>query len=172
MYKAKFRTAYDQREIPVSAVVVAGDPLEVGQVVTVDFYQDGLAVVEAVSANTVGEAKELGTHIIAQSDQTMEYGHIPVEDRDYRYNPEVKASIDGVDPLANFDGFYDSLDAATTELGNGTSGHTILVKLNGKYTKYTSNGSTWSNSNVIAEIKKVALFAIVENDVIVYDDEA
>lgn len=170
MYKAKFRTAYDQREIPVSAVVVAENPLEVGQVVTVDFYQDGIAVIEAVSADTVGQAKELGTHIIAQSDQTMEYGHIPVEDRDYRYNPEVKSSIEGANPLANFDGFYNTVEEAKTELGNGTSGHTILVKSNGKYDKYTSNGSAWSNSNVTAQIKKVALFAIVDNDVIVYEE--
>lgn len=170
MYKAKFRTAYDQREIPVSAVVVAGDPLEVGQVVTADFYQDGIAVIKAVSADTVGQAKEFGTHIIAQSDQTMEYGHIPVEDRDYRYNPEVKYSIEGANPLPNFDGFYNTLEEANTELGNGTSGHTILVKSNGKYDKYTSNGSVWSNSNVTAQIKKVALFAIVDNDVIVYEE--
>ena len=28
-------------------------------------------------------------YIVAQSDQTMEYGHVPVEMRDYRYDDKV-----------------------------------------------------------------------------------
>lgn len=174
MYKAKFRTAYLQRELPIDAVVVAGDPLEVGEVVVVNHAANGLAVVKAVSANTLDEAVSMATHIVAQSDQTLEYGHVPVEDRDYRYNPEVVATIEGADPLPNFDGFYDSVQALNTAMGNGTNGHTALVKSSeGVYTKYSSNGTTYSNSNVTATIKKVALFAIVDkNDVVIYDDEA
>lgn len=172
MYKAKFRTAYLQREIPVDCVVVGENALEVGELVTVEFYEHDYAIIEAVTANTVGEAKELGNYIIAQSDQTMEYGHVPVEDRDYKYNPEVAVSIDGSNPLPNFDGFYDSAQELNSAVGNGTSGHTALVKTaEGKYMKYSSNGSNYSNSNVAVQLKKVALFPVVENDVIVYDDE-
>lgn len=173
MYKAKFKTAYLQREIPIDAVVVGGDPLVVGEVLVVDFAANGLAIVQAVSANSVEEAADKATHILAQSDQTMSYGHIPVENRDYRYSPEVAVTVVGDNALPNFDGFYDSLDELNSALGNGVSGHTALVKHNGEYNKYTSNGNTWSNSNVVAGIKKVAVFAIVDKtDVVIYDAEA
>ena len=39
-------------------------------------------------------AVAVGDYIIAQSDQTMGYGHVPVEDRDYRYSDEVKMNSD------------------------------------------------------------------------------
>lgn len=170
MYKAKFKTAYLQREIPMDAVVTGGDPLVVGEVVTVDDRYDGTpVVVKAVSANTLAEA----THIVAQSDMTMEYGHVPVENRDYRYSPEVLATIEGADPLPNFDGFFESVQALTTAMGNGTDGHTALVKIDGNYTKFSSNGSAYSNSNAIATVKKVALFKITnKDDVVIYDAEA
>lgn len=35
------------------------------------------------------------THIVAQSDITLEYGHVPVENRDYRYFPVVNATFTG-----------------------------------------------------------------------------
>lgn len=169
MYKAKFRTAYDQREIPVDAVVVGADNLEVGALVEVEFFENNYAVIKAVTANSIAAAKEQGTHIIAQSDQTMEYGHVPVEDRDYRYNSEVKATIGA---LANFDGFYDSADALATAQGNGKSGHSALVKISdGVYAKYTSDAEAYTKGNETVSLKKVALFEAVANDTIVYDKE-
>ena len=170
MYKAKFRTAYLQREVPVDAVVVAGDPMKVGAVAKVTFYEPNVAVVEAVTANTVDAAKTAMTHIVAQSDMTLEYGHVPVENRDYKYSDEVAASVAA---LANFDGFFESAQALNTSKGNGTNGHCALVKKSeGEYYKYTSNGTAYSNSNVVVKLKKVALFAIAdESDVIVYDGE-
>lgn len=171
MYKAKFKTAYLQREIPMDAVVTGGDPLVVGEVVTVEDGGDGSPVlVKEVSANSLSEAIEKATHIIAQSDMTMEYGHVPVENRDYRYSPEVLATIEGANPLPNFDGFFESAQALTSAMGNGTNGHTALVKTDEHYTKYSSNGTAYSNTNVIATVKKVALFKITnKDDVVIYN---
>ena len=170
MYKAKFKTAYLQREIPVDAVVVASNPMKLGAVAKVTFYEPDVAVVEAITANDVDAAKTAMTHIIAQSDMTLEYGHVPVENRDYKYSDEVAASVAA---LANFDGFFASAQALSTGKGNGTNGHCALVKKSeGEYYKYTSNGTTYSNSNVVVKLKKVALFAIADkSDVIVYDGE-
>ena len=80
--KAKFRTAYDQREIVIDAKVAAD--VTVGTLVTVTFGTPN----NIAAASTLAAA----THIIAQSDMTMEYGHVPVENRDYRYSDKVAAS--------------------------------------------------------------------------------
>lgn len=90
MFKAKFKTAYLQREIPVEVAVIGSAALEVGQLVTLTptngTNPDYIAA--AVGA-TAAAALSAATHIIAQSDMTMEYGHVPVENRDYKYSPEV-----------------------------------------------------------------------------------
>ena len=84
---AHFKTAYLQREIVETCDVVGTTPLKVGDFVkltpatsTVNAYIEKSSVADA-------------THIIAQSDMSMEYGHIPVENRDYRYNPEVACTL-------------------------------------------------------------------------------
>lgn len=76
---AHFRTAYDQREIPVDVKVA--ENLKVGDMVV-------------VANDTITKTTTLAnaTHIVAQSDMTMGYGHVPVELRDHRYNPAVAAS--------------------------------------------------------------------------------
>lgn len=116
MFKAKFKTGYGQREIPLEVVVVAASHLEVGQLVT---FVPAAGIVPAYikAAETVSAA----THIIAQSDMTLEYGHVPVEDRNYTYSPKV----------------------ATTHTG-GTSAITAATPT-----------------------KKVALFEVVKEDIIV-----
>lgn len=171
MYKAKFRTAYLQREIPVDAVVVASNPMKLGAVAKVTFYEPHVAVVEAITAKDakdVDAVKTAMTHIIAQSDMTLEYGHVPVENRDYKYSDEVAASVDA---LANFDGFFESEHALSTSKNNGANGHCALVKKSeGEYYKYTSDGTKYSNSKAVVKLKKVALFAIADkSDVIVYN---
>ncbi len=80
-YKAHFKTALGQREIVIEATLAAD--LKVGQLCT--FNGTALA---AKTSNTVAD----NDYIIAQSDMTMEYGHVPVEQRDYRYDPKVAAS--------------------------------------------------------------------------------
>lgn len=82
---AKFKTAYDQHEIVIDATLAA--EVVVGQLVTVT-PASGSTPASIASASTVAAA----THIIAQSDATMEYGHVPVEARDYRYSNKVAAS--------------------------------------------------------------------------------
>lgn len=87
MLKAKFKTAYGQREIPMDIAVVGSTDFEVGQLVKFVEAASGIPA-HILTATTVKEA----THIIAQSDMTMEYGHVPVEDRDYKYSPKVKVT--------------------------------------------------------------------------------
>lgn len=86
MFKGKFKTAFGQKEIPLDIVVV-GD-LRVGQLVTLVAAASGKpAYLQA--ATTAATA----THIIAQSDMTMEYGHVPVENRDYKYSDVVAKTV-------------------------------------------------------------------------------
>ena len=82
---AEFKTAYLQREIPVVGTL-AGD-LKVGQVCTFSGV-DGTAIAAVADATPI----TAGQWIVAQSDMTMGEGHVPVENRDYRYSDIVKAS--------------------------------------------------------------------------------
>ena len=79
--KAHFRTGKDQYEIVVDATVAA--ELVVGAICS---YNTG------TKALTGKETAAAGDYIVAQSDQTMEYGHVPVENRDYRYSNKVAVS--------------------------------------------------------------------------------
>ena len=84
---AHFKTAYLQREEWHDVDVVGSAPLKVGDCVQL---HDATATVAAyIEKSTFANA----THIIAQSDQTIGYGHVPVENRDYRYNPEVAVTL-------------------------------------------------------------------------------
>lgn len=91
MPKAHFKTAYLQREVPMD-VKVAAD-LEVGDLVTL---AEG-----SLSKKETGPA-EAGDYIVAQSDMTMEYGHVPVEQQDWRYSPKVAASAEKEKKVALF----------------------------------------------------------------------
>ena len=95
MFKASFKTAYLQREIPMTVAVAGDKPLVVGEMVTLT-AASGAIPASIKSAVTVAAA----THIIAQSDMTMEYGHVPVENRDYKYSDEVAATIAAAGPVA------------------------------------------------------------------------
>ena len=79
--KAHFKTAKDQYEIVVDAIVT--EDLVVGSICTFDTTTKKLTGATSATA---------GAYIVAQSDQSMEYGHIPVENRDYRYDPKVAIS--------------------------------------------------------------------------------
>lgn len=89
---AQFKTAYDQREIPMEAKV--SEELTVGALCTYTSSTNTFAGAETVAA---------ATHIIAQSDMTLEYGHIPVELRDYKYSPIVAASPANTKRVAVFE---------------------------------------------------------------------
>lgn len=79
--KAHFKTGHDQREIIVDAIVT--EALEVGALCTYNASSKALAGATSVAT---------GNYIVAQSDMSLEYGHIPVENRDYRYSPSVAVS--------------------------------------------------------------------------------
>lgn len=83
---AGFKSAYLQKVIVLDADVVGSAALKVGDVVT-------LTVASGAVPNYIAKsALANGTHIIAQSDMTLEYGHVPVEHRDYRYSNAVAAT--------------------------------------------------------------------------------
>lgn len=100
---ASFRTAYLQREVYLDTAVV-GD-CKVGDFVvftaetsTVQQYIKKAAAADVTAANAA--AGKL--YIVAQSDQTIGYGHVPVENRDYRYDPKV-AQTKATAPVAKTD---------------------------------------------------------------------
>ena len=79
--KAHFKTAYLQREIVIQAKV--SEKLEVGALCT---YTAGTNTIAGASAAAVGN------YIVAQSDMTMDTGHVPVEYRNHQYSPDVAVS--------------------------------------------------------------------------------
>ena len=90
--QANFKTAYLQREIPVDAKAASPLELHVGDVVSGTIGADGVYTLAARSNAVEATAKSsvaVGDYIVAQSDMTMEYGHVPVENRDYRYDDKV-----------------------------------------------------------------------------------
>lgn len=82
-----------QHEIVEDVKVTAGknQVLHVGDIVKITNGVLGLVLsASATSANGVSfPALTTDMYIVAQSDQTMEYGHVPVEMRDYRYDDKV-----------------------------------------------------------------------------------
>ena len=82
---AHFKTAYLQREIPIKATLA--NAVRVGQVCTFSGV-DGSALAAISDSTAIAE----GQYIIAQSDMTMGNGHVPVENRNYKYDDTVAAS--------------------------------------------------------------------------------
>lgn len=78
---AHFKTAWMQKE-QVLDVKVAAD-CKVGDMVALDRDTETLNLTRSLST---------ADYIIAQSDITMEYGHIPVELHDHRYSDKVAQS--------------------------------------------------------------------------------
>ena len=88
-----FKTAYLQHEVVEDVKVTAGknQVLHVGDIVKITNGVLGLVLSASASAagSVVFPALTTDMYIVAQSDQTMEYGHVPVEMRDYRYDDKV-----------------------------------------------------------------------------------
>ena len=82
-YKAQFKTGLNQMEFVLDCKVDAD--LVVGQLCKYNVESNTISASTSATPTT-------DDYIIAQSDMTMEYGHVPVENRDYRYNPKVAAS--------------------------------------------------------------------------------
>lgn len=94
MAKGHFITAYLQREIPMDIAVktsalTEAAALAVGDLVTLVASAGAGIPAYIQAASGLSDA----THIIAQSDVTMNAGHVPVENRDYRYSNKVLGTI-------------------------------------------------------------------------------
>lgn len=76
---AHFKTGWNQREVVLDVIV--GAELKVGDLAK-------MSSGKLVKATNVSDAE----YLIAQSDMTMEYGHIPVEQHDHRYSNAVAIS--------------------------------------------------------------------------------
>jgi hypothetical protein len=83
--KYGFKTGYGQHAIMLSDITVARAAadntgytnvgIDIGQVMTLS----GTTLTEKHTGIAIGD------YIIAQSDETVGYGHVPVENRDYKY---------------------------------------------------------------------------------------
>ena len=105
-YRAQFKTALGQKEVVLDCKVA--EDVAVGYLCKYD------ASTNTISAST-SATPVAGDVIIAQSDMTMEYGHVPVEKRDYRYDPKVAASASANKKVAVFK-VTDVSDVYTTEV--------------------------------------------------------
>ena len=155
-YFAEFITARFQREIPmeVAVGVTPSSYLRVGQMVKV---VDG--VVKTLAASTIPAAKTEATHIIAQSDMTMEYRHVPVEYRDYRYSDQVKGTVSDV---SNLLGAYESKAAFPAAATGNNNKYAFAID---EQKVYKSNGTAWAaDTGITVTSKKVALFKILNTE--------
>lgn len=103
MWKGHFITAYLQREIPLDVAVVTpvGQAnFRVGELVVLEpADSDTPAYLHAAVGDDAATVLTNATHIIAQSDTTLGYGHVPIENRDYKYSDTVAPTLtDGAVP--------------------------------------------------------------------------
>lgn len=85
---ASFKTAYLQKEEYYDLDVVGTSSLKVGD--CVKLTEATSSVGAYIKKSSLSEA----THIIAQSDMTLEYGHVPIEYRDYKYSDAVACTTE------------------------------------------------------------------------------
>lgn len=171
-YKGEFKTAYLQREIPVDAAVMHGDGLMVGNLVKlVGATANTVPYIVAANGNDKAAALADATHIIAQSDMTLEYGHVPVEVQDYRYKKTVACTVVPGTAGAAFLGVVATTAGINAAVGGVAKvGDAVYVTADGKVYKCTaaktSNAaSTWAvDTGATVGIKKVALFALINKD--------
>lgn len=174
-YFGQFKTAYLQREIPEDVAVSSDSYLQVGQLVKLTpATTTAVGYIAAVTANDEAGALNEATHIVAQSDVTLEYGHIPVENRDYRYFPFVYNSFklvgktDAESRVAAEKYLGVSLTVAALKtavpFSTATQGAYAYVAADGKI--YKKGASDWADdsANAVLETKKVALFKITNKD--------
>lgn len=168
-YFGQFKTAYLQREIPEDVAVSSDSYLQVGQLVKLT-PATAVAVAYISAATSPNDA----THIIAQSDVTLEYGHIPVENRDYRYFPYVyssfklKGKTDAESKVAaeKFVGVSATAEAlkTTDPFSAAAQGSYAYVTADGKTYKKGASGWADDSANSVFASKKVALFKITNKD--------
>jgi len=89
---AGFKTAYLQREVYLDLAVVGDCKVGDFVVLTPETSSVQAYIKKATAAQVT--ARTANTYIVAQSDQTIGYGHVPVENRDYRYDSKVAKTVD------------------------------------------------------------------------------
>lgn len=172
-YFGQFKTAYLQREIPEDVAVSSDSYLQVGQLVKLTPATDkSVGYIAAVTANDAASALAAATHIIAQSDVTLEYGHIPVENRDYRYFPFVYNSFELIGKTQaesrlaaeKYHGVVAAKADLATTFSNAAEGDYGYVSGEGKM--YKKGASAWADDSANSRLvnKKVALFKITNKD--------
>jgi len=95
---AEYKTARDSEQVHLMVDVVNTDgatgkdtaTLQVGDVVALTDAGTGFPYITVVASNQAA-----GNFVIAQGDQTLDYngGHVPVENADYRWSPQVAATV-------------------------------------------------------------------------------
>lgn len=183
MYKASFNTAYLQRELPDKAIII-GDDVYVNEVVKGTLLPNGTYALEKISADTAANALSAATHIMAQSDMTLEYGHVPVENSDYKYVDKIAVTLDESDYLPSSDaneyhGMFASSSLLPDDITEVASGDTALVIGSTGLELYeatvASTTVTWSKEDTFLYediTKKVAIYKIIDKlDIKVYDAE-
>ena len=105
---------------------------------------------------------------------TLEYGHIPVENRDYRYFPFVynsfklvgKTDAESRVAAEKYLGVCDTAAnlASAEPFKSGAQGSYAYVTADGKI--YKKGASAWADASAeaVLETKKVALFKITNKD--------
>ncbi len=172
-YFGQFKTAYLQREIPEDVAVSSDSYLQVGQLVKLTPATDkAVGYIAAVTANDAASALAAATHIIAQSDVTLEYGHIPVENRDYRYFPFVYNSFELIGKTQKesrlaaekYHGVAATAAGLATAFPTAAEGDYAYVTADGKM--YKKGASNWADDSANSRLvtKKVALFKITNKD--------
>lgn len=165
-YFGSFKTGRLQREIAEDCIVKSDSYLRVGQLCKLG----STGILEPCTDADEATALTSATHMIAQSDMTMEYGHVPVENRDYRYLPNVAGTVTNattgavVDPSALL-GVYEAVNKLP-QAAAGNKDKIALVLADGK--TYKSSGSAWAeDATTKISYKKVALFKLFNKDDII-----
>lgn len=139
-----------------------------------------LVVLSTGSVNSIKRTLSLAsaTHMVAQSDNTMENGHIPVENRDYRYYPMVNGT-GVINSLSSNVAWAASGDYAIGDIIKNTGSSDITVATTSSATKTIAPGEVWYVSAKVAstsitlskftKVKKVNLYKIVNKEDILID---
>lgn len=192
---AAFKTAYLQRAVALDVLVDATKQVDdASNTALAKAFAVRQAAADALTAVKVGDLVTLSTgsvnsikrtlslaaatHMVAQSDNTMEMGHIPVENRDYRYFPMVNGT--GVINLVTANvawaasGAYDvgyiiknTGEAAVTVATS--SGATQEIDVGEIWSVTSKTGSTAITVALVEDVKKVNLYKIVNKDDVLID---
>lgn len=181
MWRASFRTAYLQREVPVLAAVMCDNDLKVGCLVTYHpATATSVAYIEAVTANTEDAALAAATHFLAQSDDTMPvpgFGHVPVEYHDYQYADTVHNTVNLGTTGKKFVGVSDTVANLKTKFGGESNAvdDMAYVLADGKMYRCTvvgANGTWVEDSTASVDVKKIAMYPIIDKaDLRLTDEE-